>query len=239
MLDFASGPLQPGRDPGSGTGERTEYIIQEVVQGLNLLEQFHDEVDELSLSELSKRLSLNEGSVTLLLSTLKSRNCLEQNGSAKKYRFCVMNLELGQTVLRQTDLYCVSRPVLALASGTSLSGISVKVLLPPGVTVSADSANVVPAGVVTASGVAAVSRVIPAIYTPATASAPATLEFVVFSNAAGGFGVGEFATVNCQIVSGSFPTASSFVLPAADFKPADLLLQPVTGLTATLTAAIS
>jgi len=127
----------------------------------------------------------------------------------------------------------------ALTSGSSLSGIGVKVQLPAGVTVSADAGNVVAAGVVTASGVAAASTIPPAVYTPATATTPATLEFVVVSNTAGGFGVGEFATVNCVIASGNFPTANDFILPAADFKPADLLLQPITSLTATLTATIN
>jgi DNA-binding IclR family transcriptional regulator len=93
--------------------EKTDYIIQKVVQALNILEQFHDDVDELSLTELSKRLSMQESSVHLLLATLKSRNYLEQNSSTNNYRLGFKNLELAQTVLRQIDLYRVSHPVLA------------------------------------------------------------------------------------------------------------------------------
>lgn len=124
-------------------------------------------------------------------------------------------------------------------SGIFLSGIGVKIQLPTGVTVSVDADNVVSSGVVTASGVAANSSVTPAVYTPATLTTPATLEFIVVSNELGGFGVGEFATVNCGIASGNFPTPSDFIVPPADFKPADLLLQPTTGLAAALTATIN
>ena len=127
----------------------------------------------------------------------------------------------------------------ALPTGTSLSGISVKVQLPAGVTVSADAGNTAKTGVVTASGVAAASSVTIIGYTPATATTPATLEFLIISNTPGGFGVGEFATVNCVIASGNFPTASGFILPATDFKPANLQLLYAAGLTATLTADIN
>ena len=126
-----------------------------------------------------------------------------------------------------------------LTSGTSLAGINIKIQLPVGVTVSADGSNAVNAGVVTASGVAAVSSVTIVGYTPASGTAAATLEFLITSNVAGGFGVGEFATVNCVIASGHVPTTGDFILPAADFKQADLLIKPVTGLTATLTATFN
>lgn len=96
--------------------EKTHYIIQKVVQALDILEQFHDEVDELGLTELSKRLSLNQSSVAMLLATLKSRNYLEQNNSSGNYRLGFKNLELAQNVLRKIDLYRVAHPVLASIS---------------------------------------------------------------------------------------------------------------------------
>jgi len=126
-----------------------------------------------------------------------------------------------------------------LASGSFLKGIDVTVQLPVGVSVSADANNVVSAGVVTASGVAANSSVTIVGYVPASAAEPATLEFLITSDAAGGFGVGEFATVNCLIAAGHFPTAADFIVPTAGFKPADNMLQPATGLTPGLTAVIN
>ena len=93
--------------------EKTDYIIQKVIQALNILEQFHGEVDELSSNELCKRLSMNESSVDMLLATLRSRNYIEKNSLTDNYRLGFKNLELAQTVLRQMDLYRVSHPVLA------------------------------------------------------------------------------------------------------------------------------
>ena len=123
-----------------------------------------------------------------------------------------------------------------LTGGTSLSGIGITVALPPGVTVKTGSGGAVDASVVAISGGAVPGTLAPPIYTPATATAKATVHFVIASSAAGGFGVGEFATVTCDIASGNFPASSDFSLTS--FTPGDLLLQPVTGLTATFTAAI-
>lgn len=129
--------------------------------------------------------------------------------------------------------------VLKLSSqgaSPALAGIGITVKLPAGVSVKTTADGAVDSSVVTVSGVAVPGSVATPVYTPATATTPGTLRFVVASTAAGGFGVGEFATVTCAIAPGSFPMATDFGL--ADFTPADLLLQPVTGLTPTFTAAM-
>jgi DNA-binding IclR family transcriptional regulator len=108
--------------------EKTDYIINKVIQALDILEQFHDEVDELSLVELSKRLSLNETALRMLIATLKSRYYIEQNSSTNNYRLGFKNLELAQTVLRQTDLYRVSHPVLASVAALCGENTAVAVL---------------------------------------------------------------------------------------------------------------
>ena len=108
--------------------DKTDYIIHKVIQALNILEQFHDDVDELSQAELSKRLCINETSINLLLSTLKARNYIERNSSTNNYRLGFKNLELAQTVLRQIDLYRVSHPVLASISAQCGETTAVAVL---------------------------------------------------------------------------------------------------------------
>lgn len=105
------------RNLSASKRDKANYIIQKVIQALNILEQFHDDVDELSLSQLSKRLEMNEGSVEALLATLKARNYLEQDRYSRGYRLGFKNLELAQTVLKQTDLYRISHPVLAGLAG--------------------------------------------------------------------------------------------------------------------------
>jgi uncharacterized repeat protein (TIGR02543 family) len=134
----------------------------------------------------------------------------------------IANVTASQNLTANFALY-PSSAVLKISTvdpssslGSILSGVGIKVQLPAGVTVSADASNVVSAGVVAASGAAAGLAVTPAVYTPATGTTPATLEFLVWSNAVGGFGVGEFATVHCLITQGSFPGASDFILPASN-----------------------
>ena len=108
--------------------DKRAYIVHKVIQALDILEQFHDDVDELGLTELSRRLAMKERSVSLLLATLKSRNYIEQNSTTKGYRLGFNNLKMAQTVLRQTDLYRVSHPVLVSVAGECGESTAVAVL---------------------------------------------------------------------------------------------------------------
>jgi IclR family KDG regulon transcriptional repressor len=92
--------------------EKSEYLIQSVSHALDLLEQFHDEVDELGVTELSKRLKLHKNNVFRLLATLESRGYMEQNKVTENYRLGLKTLELGQTFVKQMGLLKQSRPVL-------------------------------------------------------------------------------------------------------------------------------
>jgi len=113
MTDHQNPEPAPDSELHPAKKDKTDYIIHKVIQALDILEQFQGEVDELSPAQLSRRIDLNEASVQLLLATLKSRNYLEQNGATGNFRLGFKNLELAQTVLRQTGLYRVSHPVLA------------------------------------------------------------------------------------------------------------------------------
>lgn len=92
--------------------EKSEYLIQSVSHALDLLEQFHDEVDELGVTELSKRLKLHKNNVFRLLATLESRGYIDQNKVTENYRLGLKTLELGQTFVKQMGLLRQSRPVL-------------------------------------------------------------------------------------------------------------------------------
>jgi DNA-binding IclR family transcriptional regulator len=92
--------------------DKSEYIIQAVDHALDLLEQFHGDVDELGVTELSKRLKLHKNNVFRLLATLESRNYIEQNRVTENYRLGLKTLELGQTFIKQMGLLRQSRPVL-------------------------------------------------------------------------------------------------------------------------------
>ena len=92
--------------------EKSEYLIQAVSHALDLLEQFHDDIDELGVTELSKRLKLHKNNVFRLLATLESRGYIEQNRVTENYRLGLKTLELGQTFIKQMGLLRQSRPVL-------------------------------------------------------------------------------------------------------------------------------
>ncbi len=116
-----------------------------------------------------------------------------------------------------------------------MSGLGITVTLPEGVSVKTDSSGDVDSSVVTVSGAAAGQATSLAIYSSATTTLPATLDIVVSSTTSAGFAVGEFATVQCIIQSGS-PKASDFSLTG--FDPRDLNAAPISGMTATFTAVI-
>jgi DNA-binding IclR family transcriptional regulator len=108
--------------------DKTTYIIQKVIQALDILEQFHDDVAELSHAELGKRVEMTATGLTLMLGTLRSRSYLEQDRATECYRLGFKTLELGQAVLRQTDIYRVSHPVLASMEAACGENCAVSVL---------------------------------------------------------------------------------------------------------------
>jgi len=92
--------------------DKSEYIIQAVSHALDLLEQFHDDIDELGVTELSKRLKLHKNNVFRLLATLESRGYIEQNKATENYRLGLKALELGQTFIKQMGLLRQAKPIL-------------------------------------------------------------------------------------------------------------------------------
>lgn len=92
--------------------EKSDYIIQTVAHALDLLEQFHGDVSELGVTELSKRLHLHKNNVFRLLATLASRDYIAQNKYTGNYRLGLKNLELGQTVIKQMGLHRRAMQVL-------------------------------------------------------------------------------------------------------------------------------
>jgi len=122
-----------------------------------------------------------------------------------------------------------------LGAGVSLFGVGVTVTLPPGVTVATDGSGNVGASVAVVSGVASGGSVAPPVYTPATR----TLKLVVAAGGTG-FGTGEFVTVTCILPPGNTLQASDFSATIlSNLEPADQLLNPVAGLSPTISAALN
>ena len=67
--------------------EKTNYVIQSVAHALDVLEQFYGELDELGVTELSKRLKLHKNNVFRLLATLESRGYIEQDQELPSFMY--------------------------------------------------------------------------------------------------------------------------------------------------------
>jgi len=92
--------------------DKSNYIIQSVAHALDVLEEFRGEMDELGVTELSKKLKLHKNNVFRILATLQSRNYIEQNRTNDNYRLGIKCLELGQTFIHQRGLLKQAQPIL-------------------------------------------------------------------------------------------------------------------------------
>ncbi len=93
--------------------DKTNYVIQSVSHALDVLEQFFGEVDELGVTELSKRLKLHKNNVFRLLATLEARGYIEQNRATENYRLGIKCLHLGRRYIEHMGLVRQARPILA------------------------------------------------------------------------------------------------------------------------------
>lgn len=117
-------------------------------------------------------------------------------------------------------------------SGTPIGGIQATVTLPSGVSVKAtQNPPQTDDNVVLASGGAANAEFVLGTY---STSSNAVTVYVTKSD---GIAVGEFATVNCDIAAGTFPTAADFSVTG--LSAWDVNGATVTGLAASFTAAIN
>ena len=92
--------------------EKTNYLIQSVSHALDVLEQFFGDVDELGVTELSKRLKLHKNNVFRLLATLEARGYIEQNKASESYRLGIRCLHLGRRYIEHMGLVRQARPIL-------------------------------------------------------------------------------------------------------------------------------
>jgi DNA-binding IclR family transcriptional regulator len=92
--------------------EKSNYMIQSVSHALDVLEQFYGGVDEIGVTELSKRLKLHKNNVFRLLATLEARGYIEQNRATENYRLGLRCLQLGQTYLHQMGFLLQAKSTL-------------------------------------------------------------------------------------------------------------------------------
>lgn len=92
--------------------EKSNYVIQSVSHALDVLEQFSGNVDEIGVTDLSKRLKLHKNNVFRLLATLEARGYIEQNKVTENYRLGLRCLQLGQTYVHQMGFLLQAKSTL-------------------------------------------------------------------------------------------------------------------------------
>src|SRR5215470_2863831 len=92
--------------------EKSNYAIQSVSHALDVLEQFNHSVEEIGVTELSKRLKLHKNNVFRLLATLEARGYIEQNRATENYRLGLKCLQLGQIYVNQTGFLTQAKETL-------------------------------------------------------------------------------------------------------------------------------
>jgi IclR family KDG regulon transcriptional repressor len=98
----------------AGAAERAAVaqILTSVKRALEVLDFFSVEQDELSLADISKRMSLHKSSVHRILRTLEAANFLQWDSGTRRYRLSLKLLDLANRVLGRYDLRSTAGPFM-------------------------------------------------------------------------------------------------------------------------------
>ncbi len=100
--------------------DKESYSIQAVENALDVLEALSEIDDDVRISQLSEKLSMNKTSVFRLLATFESRGYVEREERSGKYRLGLSAYEIGQKFLSRMGLLKHARPVAErLARGSN------------------------------------------------------------------------------------------------------------------------
>ena len=89
------------------------YSVHSLELGLRILESFdRDAVDEMSLSEMARRIGVSRSSAFRLVHTLQRLGYLEREDETKNYRLGARVMSLGYSFLSSKDIAELARPNL-------------------------------------------------------------------------------------------------------------------------------
>ncbi len=89
------------------------YSVHSLELGLRILESFdRDSVDEMSLSEMARRIGVSRSSAFRLVHTLQRLGYLEREEETKNYRLGARVMSLGYSFLASKDIAELARPDL-------------------------------------------------------------------------------------------------------------------------------
>jgi IclR family KDG regulon transcriptional repressor len=90
----------------------SERFIQSVERAADILELFLGSESELSVKEISDRLSISKSTVHGLIKTLEHRGYLQQNQDNLKYKLGLKLFELGHHIGNQLDMAKIAHPII-------------------------------------------------------------------------------------------------------------------------------
>lgn len=96
--------------PSHETPQRSNYV-KSVLKAFSILEEL-DYAGELSLGDLSDRLSMDKATVHRLVSTVKHAGYVNQNKDNKKYSNSLKFLAIGNRVMEKTGIKNIARPYI-------------------------------------------------------------------------------------------------------------------------------
>ena len=102
--------------------------VQSVERAMSILECFTIEEPEQSLSELSKKTTLNKSTVYRLLATLESLDYIKQNELTSKYSLGFKFFHLGSVVMGNMELRTIAYPFMKELSEKTLETISLNIV---------------------------------------------------------------------------------------------------------------
>jgi DNA-binding IclR family transcriptional regulator len=94
-------------------------VLESADRVLRVLEVFHPNERDLSLSEIADRLALPRSSVHRLLAALLTHGFVERDPTTRRYRLGIRLFEIGSTAIHERGLHSAAHPVLeTLATAT-------------------------------------------------------------------------------------------------------------------------
>lgn len=91
----------------------TRYIVPGLMRGLQTLQAFTQDQQELTVAELARLVDVNRSTAFRLVYTLEAAGFLQRVSDTRRYRLGSRVLELGYSFLAGKDLIEVASPVLA------------------------------------------------------------------------------------------------------------------------------
>ena len=106
----------------------SQYMLESLIRGLNILSLFTRETPALTLAEITTASGLNKTTVFRILSTLQVAGYLKREPDTKRYRPGLKVLQLGFTAITSLEIRQIARPFLEQLSQQVCEAVSLSVL---------------------------------------------------------------------------------------------------------------